>query len=147
MAREVISGLSTRADRTGRKSSIGSVKDFLRSVNCNSLVGLRQFPWQQSVDTVCWSKEITRIAKLVYLSVVGYCRIFLARLFRARTSPPSSAVRRRRTKTSHAGQGNKMALSWLEVSSVLRLMNIFRSLQSMIKVNIWRISMWYTENI
>ena len=62
MARVVIYGMSIRTDRTDRKSDIRSVKNFLRSVNCISLV----------VDTVCRSKEITRIAKLVYLrGVVG----------------------------------------------------------------------------
>ena len=38
MAREVTYGLSIRTDR---KSSIRSVKNFLRSLNCISLVGLR----------------------------------------------------------------------------------------------------------
>ena len=41
MAREVTYGLSIRTDRRDRKSSIRSVKNFLRSVNYISLVGLR----------------------------------------------------------------------------------------------------------
>ena len=60
MARDVTYGLSIRTDRRDRKSSIRSVKNFLRSVNYISLVGLSG------------TKEITRIAKLVYLrGVVG----------------------------------------------------------------------------
>ena len=39
MAREVIYGLSIRTDRTDRKSSIRSVKNFLRSVNCIFISG------------------------------------------------------------------------------------------------------------
>ena len=58
MERVVIYGLSIRTDRTDRKSDI-------RSVNCISLVGI--FSRQESVGTVCRSKEIARIAKLVYL--------------------------------------------------------------------------------
>ena len=40
MARVVIYSLSIRTDRTDRKSDIRSVKNFLRSVNCISLVEL-----------------------------------------------------------------------------------------------------------
>ena len=45
-----------------------------------SLVGLEIFSWQESVDTVCRSKEITRIAKLVYLrGVVGLLQDFFGK--------------------------------------------------------------------
>ena len=81
MVREVTYGLSIRTDRTGRKSSIGSVKNFLQSVNCISLVGLRIFSWQQSIDRVCRFNEMTRIAKLVYLK---RCSRFIAGFFLAK---------------------------------------------------------------
>ena len=89
-------GLSIRTDRTDRKSDI-------RSVNCISLVGM--FSRQESVGTVCRSKEIARIAKLVYLrGVVDLLQDFLAKLFRGRTALSSSAVRRRRTKTRNSSE-------------------------------------------
>ena len=56
----------------------------IRFVQDLSLVGLRIFSRQESVGTVCRSKEIARIAKLVYLrGVVGLLQDFLAKLFRA----------------------------------------------------------------
>ena len=91
-------GLSIRTDRTDRKSDI-------RSVNRISLVGLGIFSRQESVGTVCRSKEIARIAKLVYLrGVVDLLQDFLAKLFRGRTALSSSAVRRRRTKTRNSSE-------------------------------------------
>ena len=78
MAREVIYSLSTRTDRTDCKSSIGSVNKLLRCSNCISLVGPRIFSWQKSVDKVCRSKEITRIAKLVR-GVVGLLQDFFGK--------------------------------------------------------------------
>ena len=66
MARVVIYGLSIRTDRTDHKSDIRSVKNFLRSVCCISLVGLRIFSWQERSYTVCRSVRTVRIAKVVF---------------------------------------------------------------------------------
>ena len=61
MAREVIYRLSIRTDRTDRKSDIRSVKNFLRSVNCISLVELRIFSWQERSYMVCRAVRTVRI--------------------------------------------------------------------------------------
>ena len=51
--------------RTNRKSDIRSVKNFLWSLNCISLVGLIIFSWQEWSYTVCRSVRTVRIAKVM----------------------------------------------------------------------------------
>ena len=72
-----IYGLSSRTDRTDRKSYIRSVKNFLRSVNCISLVELRIFSWQERSYMVCRSVRTVRIAKVIY---GDYFKLFLRRI-------------------------------------------------------------------
>ena len=63
MARVVKYGFLIRTDRTDRQKRYTVCKDFLRSVNRISLVGLRVFSWQEWLYTVCRSVRIERIDK------------------------------------------------------------------------------------
>ena len=50
----------------GSQKLYTAVKNFLRSVNCISLVELRIFSWQERSYMVCRSVRTVRIAKVIY---------------------------------------------------------------------------------
>ena len=133
----VIYGSSIRTDR---KSSIGSVKNFLRSVNCISLVGLRR----ERRHCLSIQRDNTNCKSLI----LKRCSRFIAEFF-----SQNSSTRAPRSLVQLWGAGGLKLVRLRCQGKELKLRRhaggkfgfidyeFFRSLQSIIKVNIWRISM------